>query len=707
MSRQPIGGELRPVWRTAGSGFCAIDGVPPDARIVIVDVESDSHAIRPLVDVARLREQLQRCTGAEPAGTGVPFADFQLADADEAIEFRYDDRWFRCIIATSDVTPLAPDQQDLRRRSAPRHLRDTFLAPRLAVCERPSPDGRWLLAEHEKNLALRSATGNELVVLTRDGATDITWSVEKSVWAPGAERVTALRSDTRGLDRLPLVDWLSPTTPVQLVPYTRSGRPKESTALAIVDVGTHDVVEVELGFAADDIHLLHVVGWAPDGDLLFLVTDRRNKCLQLRRADPVTGASKLLVEERQDTFVYGIRMEAFLTNATLLPDGRHLIWLSERDGWRHAYLYTLDGALVRQLTSGNLEVERVVGLSGDRGTAYLLARSDPDRPYDQHLCATPLDRGGLRQLTSHPGIHQPLISPDGTYAVDIHSNVSRPPTTDIVWLDRSGHATVSVARAKPADTGVTVEEFQVTALDGRTVVWGHLYKPPNFDHALRYPIVESIYAGPQTIRHAKDFRTDNIARSLAHLGFVTFEVDAPGTPGRGKQFQDVVYGRFGQFEISEHHNVLRQLLSRHAFLDAEQVGIVGASWGGYHAIRALLLEPQAFHVGVALYPVVDCFEHLGPAIEPYLGLPSDAPESYERASSLPLLDRLEGQLLVIHGTADVNAPIAATMKLVDGLVETGRRCDLLVVPGMEHTVQGAVGDYVLESIAEYFARHLG
>lgn len=576
----------------------------------------------------------------------------------------------------------------------------------MPVLEVPSPSGDLLLTESEGDLWLRAVVDDRLRRLTNDAGGAVRWSIEGAVWSPDGLSVAAVRTESTGVDRLPIVHWLKPGEEVEFVPYTKTGRPAEARSLNLLST-SGQILRIDPGCDATDLFLLVPLRWTAAGELLFLVSDRTNKVLELRACGPRSGQSRPVVAEHQDSFVYGIRFDAAISSATLTPDGERLIWLSERDGWRHAYLYDLDGQELCQLTSGPFEVERVVGFAKEM--LYLLARSDPERPYDLHCCRVALDGSAFTQLTESAGTHMPLVSPSGEVIVDIHSAIDRPPRTDLLGGNGEPVATLSTADTSALDElGYTPpEEFVVTALDGQTPLHGVLYRPPAFDPSRRYPLVEYIYAGPQVIRHPNDYKSPCIARLLAQVGFVTCVVDGPGTPGRGKVFQDQVYRRFGQYEIPEHANVIRQLTERHPFVDGERVGIIGGSWGGYNTVRALLLAPDTYHVGVAIFPVGDCLNHIGAAIEPYLDLPDENPDGYARSSSLPLAEKLVGQLLMVHGTSDVNAPFGSTMELADAFVRADRPFDLLVVPEMDHSMEGFRGRYMMERAADYFLEHLG
>lgn len=696
------GGELQPQWKSDGSGFCVLVGDTGAAQFV--EVEPGTGVATPLIDPMRVRKGMNALGIKPPPGTGMPGSQFRLVAGDAAVEFSYADRWFSVEIPTGEVTELSLAEANRRSLVTPREVRKTFLGPRVPVMEVADPAGQFLLTEKDRNLWLRCIADDRLQQLTSDDDPDVAWTVEGAQWAPDGQTVAAIRTDSAGVDRLPIVHWLKPLEEVEWLPYTKSGARAAVRSLNLVDVNG-GVVPIDLGRPGDDLSVLLPVTWHASGELLFLVSDRINKVLELRAADRRTGASRLIVAERQETFVYGIRFDAILSSAVPTPDGR-LIWFSERDGWRHAYLYDVDGTEQCRLTAGPFEVERVCGFGPE--VVYLLARSDIERPYDVHACRVGIDGMGFTQLTSAPGTHSPVVSPNGAVIIDRHSHINRPPRTDLLRSDGTLVTTLATADSSALDElgYFPPEEFTVSALDGTTTLHGLLYKPPGFDPSRRYPLVEYIYGGPQVLMNATAFHAPSLARLLAAVGFVTFVVDGPGTPGRGKAFQDAAYGRFGQYEIDEHANVVRQLLERYRFLDGDRVGLTGGSWGGYHTVRALLSASETYHVGVGFFPVADCLDHIGAAIEPYLGLPADNQQAYAAASSLGLVDRLRGRLLLIHGTSDVNAPYSATMRLVDAFIRAERPVDLLVVPELDHSTEGQRGRYAVEQAVDYLAEHL-
>lgn len=284
-------------------------------------------------------------------------------------------------------------------------------------------------------------------------------------------------------------------------------------------------------------------------------------------------------------------------------------------------------------------------------------------------------------------------------------SLDRPPAVDLRRAD--GALLQTLARADidglKALRWTPPEEFVAKAADGRTDLYGAIYKPFDFDPARKYPVIEVIYAGPMTTQVPRTFSGSTSA--LAHLGFIVVLMDGRGTTERGKAFQDVVYGNLGRHESPDHVAVLKQIAAPRPYMDMERVGVYGRSFGGYFAIRAMLLAPDVYRVGIAAAPIVEVYGH-GSRVEPYLGRPSDDPAAYDYASNLPLAGTLEGRLLMTHGTADVNAPFSQTLKMADAFIRGNKPFDLLVLPGVAHFHEAHAARYWYDAVRRYFQQHL-
>jgi dipeptidyl aminopeptidase/acylaminoacyl peptidase len=583
--------------------------------------------------------------------------------------------------------------------------------------ERPrSSDGRAYssaftryVVEKEGDLWVHEDGDAEGKRLTEDAEEDVLWSATPEGWSSDETRLLALRTDVRAVHHLPIIDYSHPEESVRNVVYGKSGGSFMSQELAIFDLESGKKIVVDTR-PDEDIYVFPI-GWRHgESEILFLRLTRNAKRLDLMAADPGTGRSRIVLTETQDTFVGGLDfiISGWRDTFTPLEGTDRFLWLSERDGWRHIYLYSLDGGLVRRLTAGKFPVLRVEGVDLEKGRVFFTANGEK-RLYDTNLYRVGLDGSGFKRLTDGVGDHAVQLAPSRESFVDTFSTPTQPPVAVVRNADGELLLTLSEADTSRLESAgwTPPEEFVVKADDGETDLYGVLYKPRDLDPVKKYPVIDVIYAGPFTTTVPRTFASRSFlamqARAFAQLGFVTFMVDCRGTTERSKAFQDASYGRIGEIEIPDHVATLRQLAADRPYMDLDRVGITGGSWGGYFALRAMLTAPDVFHVGVARAPG-DLTE--SPAInEPYMGLPSENPEGYAAGSNPALAKNLKGRLLIMHGTADENAPFSTTMRMAEALIRAGRLHDLAVFPQADHGFRG-MGLYMNELMIAYVREHL-
>ncbi len=710
------GGSIQPHWLADGSSFWYAEGAP--ANTVIYKVDPRASIKKPLFDTARLRQALTPLLGHEPPYQGLPFSDFSFVDGEKAVRFTVEDKEFILQLDTYTVTRAPALSKEEKSRLVPQ--RGELL----------SPDGRWFSFISDYNLMLRSTTDGRSVQMTADGIEDYEWRTAGAhMWSPDSFKLAIRKMDVRKVPKVPIVHWLKPTVEVDWVPFPRAGGLLRQTELFVVDILSKRQVRVETGEEPDQY--IYMLGWRPDGaELLFTRINRERKKLDLMAANPTTGATRIILSETQETFIPRVNQVRPL-GFTLLEDGKRFIWMSERDRWYHLYLYNLDGTLLRRLTEGAFPVLRVVAVDEERRWVYFIAHGDQRRPYDTHLYRVNLEGNGFQRLTEAPGQHALAnyrstrrrrqlpegiqFSPSKEFFLNAHSSTSRPPAVELRRADGTLLQILSRANIDALKEELRwspPEEFVVKAADGKTDLYGLLFKPYDFDPNKKYPVIEYIYAGPQVSLWPYTFTIDaqpvmaKLAPALAQLGFIVFGLDARGTPHRGKEFQDVVYGNLGRYEIPDHVAALQQLAAKRPYMDLSRVGIYGYSWGGYFTLHALLLAPDVYHVGVAGAPLADGSKAGGH--EDYMGLPQKNKEGYEYYSNLRLARNLKGKLLLIIGTGDINTHFSETMKIVEAPIRAGKPYDLLVFPEKNHfnARVGTSGRYMREAIRRYFQEHL-
>ena len=702
------GGTVAARWLADGQSFWYADGAP--ANTVIFRVDPVQGTREPLFDTGRLRAALAPVLGHTPPYDGLPFSEIILDEAAPAADFEVEGRRFRIDLDGYGITELpAPTPAEVAR-TTPQPVDDTWPATPGAAMEVPSPNGAWFLRHRDNDLWLRSSEDGRIVRVTDDGEDRHAWSSAGARWSPDGYRFTAQRTRSEGVHRMPVVHWLGPEEEVEWQEYPYSGGPWPQPELYVVDVNSREPVRFDL--QTDDEIGIHVIGFSPDGSsLLFQRVNRPMTRLDLMEADPVTGESRIVLTERQETYIEGLRLLEVQGSFHTAVDDDRFLWLSERDGFSHLYLYGSDGELVRRLTSGPFPTGPVAAVDSEAGWVYFRAQRDPARPYDIHLYRVSLDGGDPEQLTEGNGQHAVQFSPSKAFFVDTHSSIDRPPRSELRSADGTLVETLSVADIGALDAldWRPPEEFVVKADDGVTDLYGVIYHPPGFDPSHRYPVVEIMYPGSQTTAVPRTFASNMWgvqAQALAQLGFVTFIVDARGQPGRGKAFQDVVYKAIGKNEIPDHVATIRQLGEARPYMDLGRVGVHGYSWGGYFTLRAMLLAPDVYHVGVSGSPVVELESVAWVPVEPYMLKPSENPEGYAYASNLTIANRLAGKLLITIGTADVNTPFAQTMRMAEALIRADKPFDLLVLPDQAHGLQGRSMTYFQNAVARYFVEHL-
>jgi dipeptidyl aminopeptidase/acylaminoacyl peptidase len=508
-----------------------------------------------------------------------------------------------------------------------------------------------------------------------------------------------------------VVKYLKLETDVEFAATIRAGGTLPVVEFFVIDVFSKRKVKIDLGDTRDQY--LTMLDWLPDGSKVLLCRfDREYKSVEILAADPVTGKIRSVMTESGDTFiknhqeVYSRGKEGF----TLLPDGSGFVWESERDGWNHLYLYDMEGNLQRQLTRGAFPVLDVVAMDQKSGWVYLTAHGDAERPYDTHLYRVNLDGQGFAQLTKGKGQHSATLSPSKLFFVDTYSSVDVPPRTELRTVEGEMLRVLAEADiSRLLALGWTPpREFTVKAADGETDLWGTMYFPYDFDPQKSYPVVESIYGGPQVTHVTRDFSVSswpfpNFPRALANLGYITVMLDARGTPGRSKAFHDVVYGNWGRHEIPDHAAAIRQLAERHAFFDLDRVGIYGLSWGGYFTFRAMTQAPEIYKVGISASPGYD--PYWLQLYEPYLGLPQYNKEAYDFASPFKDAGKIRGKFMQVGGTTDFIL-FREVIKMCDALVKAGVHHDVMLLPNQGHGYTGLSKDFYLEGMVRYFAEHL-
>jgi len=658
---------------------------------VLVDAERGVR--QPAFDHARLARALSSAAGQRFEPHRLPFTAIAVEPGGSAVRFRVGTRWWRCDLTTYRCDPAEPPASG----PAPPSPASPSPAPDPAR----SPDGAWTAFVRDHNLWLRSAAGEEARV-TSDGVEANAYAPLS--WSPGSRTLVVARTQPGA--RLPMVNVESAPAgelrpKVRQAAYDLPGDRIDVHTLWLVDAPTRRVTPVRC--EPIDYGGPPAPRWSPDGKrFTFEQVFRGYQRDRIAEVDAETGGVRDIVDERSRTFVYPpVRFVRWLDATS------ELLWTSERDGWCHLYLIdTRTGQVKRQVTRGPWVVRGIERVDEAARQVVLAASGrEPGRdPYLLHYYRVGLDGGEPVLLTPANGQHSIRFSPDGRFLLDTWSRVDRAPVTELRGAE-DGRLIVTLERADVRDLLATgwrwPEPFRAKGRDGRTDIWGVLYRPSNFDPRRRYPVIEDIYAGPQGSFVPKTFAAQRAPQALAEVGFIVVQIDGMGTANRSKAFHDVCHRNLGDGGFPDRIAWLRAAAKRYPFMDLTRVGIYGSSAGGYNAARALLAFGDFYHVAAALSGNHD---HRTDKLwwnELWMGWPVGP--HYAEQSNVTQARRLRGRLLLVHGELDDNVnPYASTMRLVNALLQANRDFEMLLVPGAGH----GFGPTIQKRVWDHFVRHL-
>jgi dipeptidyl-peptidase 4 len=517
-------------------------------------------------------------------------------------------------------------------------------------------------------------------------------------WSPDGRRIAFVQYDTSPVTTFPITDELELIARVEWQKYPKTGGTNSVARLGVIDIANGNITWIPTGVGEGYIAR---VGWLPDGDQLwFQILNRAQNRLELRFASPDGGASRLVLSEQDDAWVN-------VRDDLVFVDRQKFVWSSERDGWRHLYLYGVDGRLIRRLTEGQWQVDEVYGLDAGRDRVIFQANAEDLR--ERHLYAVALDGSGLQMLVAQPGTHEAELSPSGVHLLDTWSNVTTPDRIEL--CDTSGRTLRTVHDGRiPALDAIQLAgpEFgTVTADDGETLLtW--MFRPPDFDPSRRYPVLVYVYGGPGTQLVVNKWGRERFLyyQYLAQRGLIVFCLDNRGSWGRGHKFEAAIRGRMGEQELDDQITGVR-FLKTLPYVDPERIGVYGGSYGGYMVLMAMNKAPEHFKVGVAYAPVTAWELYDTIYTERYMGLPSDNPDGYRNSAPLNFAAGLGGKLLICHGTMDNNVHLQNSLMMTEEYVKAGKLFDLMVYPRVRHGIRVSDHRYHFHRLkTDFLQRHL-
>jgi dipeptidyl-peptidase-4 len=570
-----------------------------------------------------------------------------------------------------------------------------------------SPNGKWTARIDDHDLVIRSNDENRDVPLTRDGREGHGYGMMQ--WSPDSNYLVSFRIKTAERKEVHLVE-SSPRGGGRAVLHTRAyalpGDEFTAHELCIFDVQKQQPVEChvdKIDFGTPRIR------WNRDSKTFtYQQVDRGHQRLRFVEINPQTGGSRNLIDERTDTFIWTAHTENVeLRPINWLEQSDEIIYVSERDGWRHLYLADVrEGAIKNQITTGEFVVRGIDRIDEDNRQVWFRAsgKNAGQDPYLMHYYRVDFDGTGLVALTAGNGTHTVQYLPDHKYLIDTYSRVDQPPTHELRRTS-DGERVCLLEEADisglKADGWEAPEVFTAKARDGKTDIWGIICRPRDFDPNKKYPVIEQIYAGPQGSYVPKSFSAQRRFSSLTDLGFVVVQMDGMGTANRSKAFHDVCWKNLKDAGLPDRILWHQAAGKRYAWYDLDRVGIYGTSAGGQNSTGALLFHPDFYKVGVSACGCHDNRMDKASWNEQWMGFPVGP--QYAESSNIDNAHQLKGKLMLIVGEMDTNVPPESTLRLADALIKGDKDFDLVVVPGAGHGMGGAYGS---RRMRDFFVRHL-
>ncbi len=686
-----------PHWVDQTSSFWYVRQTEKGKEYVKVDAASKKRTA--LFDQQKMASALTEKAGREINAYNLPLQNCRLNISLDTLRFQLDGKFWAYSIKNNRLL----DEGAIPPRGKERHWMEVDDEKE----GRPvtSPDGKWIAFIKNDNVYVREvATGKEKQ-LSQDGTLSNYYS-SYIQWSPDSKSVVSCR--IRPVEKR-YVYYVESSPADQAQPklhkqeYAKPGDELRFKVPCIFEVesGRRLIPSTEL-FS----HQYELSGpmWNADSKAItFEYNERGHKVYRVLEMSAVDGSVRTLIEEKEEKYVNYPRIYR-----NYLSDGKRIIWSSERDNYNHLYLYDrATGKPLNQITKGEWYVRGVQHVDEANEVIYFSANGmkKGEDPYLIHYYKINFDGSNLVELTPEEGMHQCWYSSDYKYLVDVYSKVDQAPIA-VLRDAKNGKIRMQLDKADIsallANGWKAPEVFSAKGRDGKTDMWGVIYRPSNFDPSKKYPVIEYIYSGPGDQYVPKTFSSYNWwMTSLAELGFIVVQVDGMTTSFRSKEFEEVCYKNLKDAGLPDHIAWIKAAAQKYPYMDIDRVGIFGCSAGGQESTGAVLFHPEFYK---AAYSACGCHDNRMDKIwwnELWMGYPVD--ESYSACSNVDNAYLLSRPLMLVVGELDDNVDPASTMQVANALIKANKDFELVVIPGTHHTMGEDFGEH---KRYDFFVRHL-
>jgi dipeptidyl-peptidase-4 len=694
-SRPSLSGELARgvVWAPDGKrvSFLEVQGQGKDARTELWAVDAATGAKSLLVSAEKLLSVLPAPPAKANQSTGlgrIAPSQYQWAPQGAALLFQGENSltWFD--LQTQTPHPLVSGKEMLAN-------------PKI------SPNGRYVSFVRDHNVWIVDVASGKQRAITHGGSEELRkgeldWVYPEELgiktaywWAPDSSAIAYLELNESKVTQYPLVDFDSPIGDADFERYPVAGgeNPVPRVFVASLQGGEPRLMDTGKG----DIYLPRVE-WLRDAK--HLAIQRLNRAqteIDILVAEASAGTSRVLLHEKD---LYWINLSDDLY---FFRDGKRFLWSSERTGYRHFYLYDLEGRQLAQLTNGEWEETGLEGVDERRGAIYFMATEKS--PLERHLYSVKLDGTGFSRITQDAGTHRPMMNDAADCFVDIYSNAMTPPRQELYAVDGKRVATIRQNTvAELATFHLSKVEFLQVRSHDNVQLNAMMIKPPDFDPTKHYPVLVFTYGGPGVQVVVDEWGGDRFLwhQLMAQKGFIIFALDNRGSAGRGHLFEEPIHYRLGAQELSDQRDGAVYLRSL-SYVDAQRMGIWGASYGGHMTLHAVFEDPEDFKAGFAGAPVTDWTYYDSIYTERYLGLLPQNEESYQESSPVESVPKFRGKLLIAHGTGDDNVHFANTLALLNAAIAEGKSIEVMPFPGLGHGINSpAARRLMMQRATDFF-----
>tara|TARA_B110000196_G_scaffold121581_1_gene105394 strand:- start:10099 stop:12324 length:2226 start_codon:yes stop_codon:yes gene_type:complete len=579
-----------------------------------------------------------------------------------------------------------------------------------------SPKGNYVSFIREQNLYALALNSGEEIQLSQDGGGVIKNGMAEFVaqeemsrmtgywWSGDETKIAYTRVDESPVKEAIRNEIYADEVKLFNQRYPFTGTDNVKIQLGVVKLNNQHVDWIDLG-KDEDIYIARAK-WLKDSKTLsYQWQNRSQQTLELRFYDSESKKQKVALTENSDTWIN------LHFDLVFLKDKKHFVWASERDGFKHLYLYRTNGQLVRQITSGDWAVDSLKGIDEKKGIVYFAGRKDT--PLESHLYSAPLfKKGDSKRITEQGQYHNVVLAKDNKTFIDTSSSVNKPKSAAlrkvngefITWLEEN--KLDNSHPLTPYLSNLATPEYGTLKADDGQIMHYRLFKPTNMSAGKKHPVIVNVYGGPHAQRVTNSWRSKNLYfQYMAQQGYVIFQLDNRGSYNRGKKFEDAIYKNLGDVEVSDQIKGV-EFLRTLDYVDARRIGIYGHSYGGYMALMTMFKAGDYFTAGVSGAPVTDWALYDTHYTERYLGHPDTNAKGYEASAVFPYTDGLKGPLMIYHGMADDNVLFTHATKLFKQLQDSEKQFEMMTYPGSKHSLRGKqVQTHLHQTITNFFNRH--